>query len=378
MPVRVPFIDLQSQHQLLAEEILDAWRGLLETSAFIGGAAVAGFEADLADYVGTDHAIGVANGTEAITLALLAGGLQPGDHVITAANTFFATVEAITHAGGVPVLADVDAETGTISPEAFERAITPRTKFVIPVHLYGQAADMDAINAVAAERGITVIEDNAQALGARYKGRRTGSLGHAASTSFYPGKNLGACGDGGAITTSDPDLARRIRILANHGQQAKYNHVAIGFNSRLDALQAAALSIKIRRLDEWNAARRAIAATYDRGLDQLGVRRPIEAFGREHVYHLYVIRESNRAALQADLEERGIGTGLHYPVPIHLTPPYRHLGHGPGSFPNSEDWSASGLSLPMHPHLTMEDTASVLHALRESLEEVDVLTSRSA
>jgi dTDP-4-amino-4,6-dideoxygalactose transaminase len=375
---RVQFLDLRTQHLELADEILEAWRGLLESAAFIGGEAVSGFEADLAAFCGTDHAVGVANGTEAITIALIAAGLQPGDHVITAANTFFATVEAITNAGGVPVLADVEAETGTLSPDAFERAITPRTRFVIAVHLYGQPADMDPIVAVARDHNIKVVEDNAQALGARYHGRRTGSLGDVATTSFYPGKNLGACGDGGAITTSDPVLAERARILANHGQQAKYQHVLVGFNSRLDALQAAALRIKLRHLDAWNGARRATAHAYNQGLDRLGVRRPIEAAGREHVYHLYVVRDSNRTQLQTELEERGIGTGLHYPVPIHLTPPYRDLGHGPGSFPHSEDWAASGISLPMDPHLTGEDRDAVLTAFREALEEVDVLTSRSA
>ncbi|MGI9643293.1 MAG: DegT/DnrJ/EryC1/StrS family aminotransferase, partial [Acidimicrobiia bacterium] len=344
---RIPFLDLATQHKDLKDEILAEWSSILDTAGFIGGQRVDEFEEQLARYVGTSCAVGVANGTDAITLALEGLGLQHGDEVITAANTFFATVEAIVHAGGVPVLVDVDPTTATIDPQAIEDAITPRTRFIIPVHLYGQPADMDAIMAIADHHDLLVVEDNAQAIGAMYRGRRTGSIGHAGAVSFYPGKNLGATGDGGAVTTNSHELARAIRMLANHGSLTKYNHVAVGYNSRLDAIHASALSIKLRHLDEWNAGRQRVAASYAELLDDLAIDLPEVGLDRTHVYHLYVVRHHDRSYLQRSLDSAGISTGLHYPTPIHLTGPFEHLGNGPGSFPVSEDWADRGLSLPM-------------------------------
>lgn len=377
-PSPVPFLDLKKPNQQLRSEILAAWEDILCNAAFVGGRYVADFEAQLADYVGADHAVGVANGTDALTLALRAMGVGPGVEVITAANTFFATVEAIVHAGGSPVLVDVDEETATIDVAATEKAITPNTKVVVPVHLYGQPADMAPLMDLAESRGLLVLEDNAQALGAEYQGRRTGALGHAAATSFYPGKNLGACGDAGAVTTNDPEIADRVRVLGDHGQSAKYEHSAIGTNSRLDALQAAALAIKLRHLDEWNVRRQAAALAYAELLADCSLELPTGRDDRTHVYHLYVVRHHDRHRIREEMASVGIGTGLHYPVPIHLTPPMAHLGHGPGSFPHSERWAAHGLSLPMFPELTENEIRMTADALLEATRGADVFTSSIA
>ena len=328
--------------------------------------------------MGTSCAVGVANGTDAITLALKGLGIQPGDEVITAANTFFATVEAIVHAGGVPVLADVDPTTATIDPNAIEEAITPRTRFIIPVHLYGQPADMDPIMAIADYHDLLVVEDNAQALGAIYRGRRTGSIGHAGAVSFYPGKNLGATGDGGAVTTNSHEVARAIRMLANHGSLTKYNHVAVGYNSRLDAIHASALSIKLRHLDRWNAGRQQVAAAYASRLSGLPIDLPEVGLDRTHVYHLFVVRHHDRSYLQKSLDTAGVSTGLHYPTPIHLTGPFEHLGNGPGSFPISEDWASRGLSLPMFPELGVDSIDRIAGEVRALVANLDVLTLDTA
>ena len=370
---RIPFLDLAAQHRDLKDEILAEWSSILDTAGFIGGQRVDEFEEQLASYVGTSCAVGVANGTDAITLALKGLGIQPGDEVITAANTFFATVEAIVHAGGVPVLADVDPTTATIDPNAIEEAITPRTRFIIPVHLYGQPADMDPIMAIADYHDLLVVEDNAQALGAIYRGRRTGSIGHAGAVSFYPGKNLGATGDGGAVTTNSHEVARAIRMLANHGSLTKYNHVAVGYNSRLDAIHASALSIKLRHLDRWNAGRQQVAETYAMRLSGLPIDLPEVGIDRTHVYHLFVVRHHDRSYLQKSLDTAGVSTGLHYPTPIHLTGPFEYLGNGPGSFPISEDWASRGLSLPMFPELGVDSIDRIAGEVRALVANLDVL-----
>jgi len=374
----VPFLDLPQQHQALAEEILAAWSLLLNNAAFIGGPAVETFEQSLAQYVTTDHAVGVANGTDAIMLALLALGIEEGDEVITAANTFFATVEAITHAGGVPVLVDVDPLTATVDPGAIEAAITSRTRFIVPVHLYGQPADMEPIMEIASRHGLFVVEDNAQAIGARYQGQRTGSIGHAGAISFYPGKNLGATGDAGAVTTNDPEVAQRVRMFADHGSRRKYDHIAIGYNSRLDALHAAALNIKLRHLDSWNARRRHVADRYATLLEDSSIRHPMTGTNRTHVFHLYVVRVDARDDVQTRLAQKGIPTGLHYPVPIHLTKPFAHLGSGRGSFPVSEDWASRGLSLPMFPEMTEDQIQAVASAMAEIPGLTHVLARNTA
>lgn len=375
---RVPFLDLALQHKDLKDEILAQWSAILDTAGFIGGHHVDEFEEELARFVGTSCAVGVANGTDAITLALKGLGLQEGDEVITAANTFFATVEAIVHAGGVPVLVDVDPTTATIDPDAIEDAITPRTRFIIPVHLYGQPADMDAIMAIADHHDLLVIEDNAQAIGAVYRGRKTGSIGHAGALSFYPGKNLGATGDGGAVTTNSHELARAIRMLANHGSLTKYTHVAVGYNSRLDAIHASALSIKLRHLDDWNQGRQQVAASYADRLGNLPIDLPEVGMDRTHVYHLYVVRHHDRSYLQRTLDTAGVSTGLHYPTPIHLTGPFEHLGNGPGSFPVSEDWASRGLSLPMFPGLEAGKIDRVANEIKRFAMNQQVLTLDTA
>jgi dTDP-4-amino-4,6-dideoxygalactose transaminase len=377
-PVPIPFLDLPAQHRALQDEILEAWSDLLLNAAFIGGRSVDEFEAQVAAYVGVEHAVGVANGTDAIMLALKALGLEPGDEVITAANTFVATIEAIVHAGGEPVLVDVDPLTATIDPAAVDAAVTERTRFIVPVHLYGQPADMDPIMATAARHGLCVVEDNAQAIGARYRGRATGAIGHAAATSFYPGKNLGGTGDGGAITTNDADVAERIRLLANHGQTGKHEHTVIGYNSRLDALQAAALSIKLPHLDAWNDRRRQIAARYAELLGDSPLSLPLTAAGNDHVFHLYVVRHPERDLLAEALTAQRIGTGMHYPTPIHFMAPFIHLGDGPGTYPVTEEWTNQLLSLPMGPTMTDGDVVATAAALDQALGGLDVYQRHSA
>ena len=369
---RIPFVDLAADHRNLEGEIVQAWTTILKESGFIGGAVVHQFESDLADYLGVRHVVGVANGTDAITLALRGLGIREGDEVITAANTFVATVEAIIHAGGRPVLVDVDNETATLDPDKVEAAVTERTRFIIPVHLYGQASDMDSIMRVAAAHDLKVVEDNAQALGGTYRARKTGTIGHAAATSFYPSKNLGAAGDGGAVITDDDDCARLVRAMANHGQIGPNDCHVLGYNSRLDALQAAILSIKLPRLDLWNASRRRIAGLYRQVLAHAGLQLPGEREPDEHVYHLYVVRHGARGDLARALDERGVGTGFHYPHPIHLMPPYQYLGDGTGSFPISEAWARDLVSLPMYPSLTDGDVDLIGGRVKQALGEINV------
>jgi len=365
--LRVPFVDLGEQQRSLAAELEPLLRGLLERTDWVLGADVERFEREFAGYCGAAHAIGTDCGLSALELLLRAYGIGPGDEVVTAANTFVATVLAISHAGATPVLADVDPRTYTLDPAALGRAITPRTRAVIPVHLYGQPADMDAIGALADRHGLVVIEDACQAHGARYKGERAGALGHAAAFSFYPGKNLGALGDGGIAVTSDAAVAESLRELRNYGQREKYDHVVKGFNRRLDTLQAAALRIKLRRLEQWNEQRRRNAALYDELLAGSGAVTPWTAPYAEHVWHLCVIRCPDRDTLRERLAERGIDTGIHYPVPVHLQRAYRDLGYGPGDFPVTEACAREIVSLPMYPELGADMVLGVARAVGESL-----------
>ena len=342
----VPFVDLRAQHAPLNGAIERAFRDLLARGDFIMGAAVERFETEYAAYIGTRHAIGVGTGLSAIELALRAFDVGPGDEVMTPANTFIATVLAIMAVGARPVFVDMDAATYGIDPGGISAAVTPRTKAIVPVHLYGQPVDLDAVLAVARRHNLVVIEDAAQAHGARYKGKRVGGFGHAAAFSFYPSKNLGALGDGGMITTSDDRAADRLRLLRNYGQRVKYYHAIPGTNSRLDTLQAAVLSIKLPHLDGWNAARRIHADAYASRLSAR-VKTPVAADEVEHIYHLYVIETPGRDALEQRLKARQIQTGIHYPVPAHLQEACAPLGYKAGDFPVTEAAAPRILSLPM-------------------------------
>jgi dTDP-4-amino-4,6-dideoxygalactose transaminase len=349
-------VDLAAQYRRLKPEIDAALARVVESTAFIKGEDCRLFEAEFAAYCGAAHAVGVANGTDALTLALKAYGVGPEDEVITVSNTFIATGEAILLNGARPVFVDVDPETFTMDPRAMEKAITPQTKLILPVHLYGHPADMDAVNAVAARHGLPVLEDAAQAHGAEVGGKRAGALGHAACFSFYPGKNLGAYGDAGMVVTGDADFAARVRQLANHGAGSnKYDNVVAGTNSRLDTLQAAVLRVKLRHLDEWNRERRERAAAYSNALDAVGaVSVPREAPWARSAWHLYTIRTPGRDALQKRLQEQGIATAIHYPRPIHLQPAMAAARGRAGDLPVSERLSAEVLSLPLYPELPLE------------------------
>lgn len=352
--MNIPFVDLQSQYQSIKEDVDAAVLGVMERGDFILGQAVTEFEQEFARYCDAEHCVGVDSGYSALELILHGYGIGPGDEVITAANTFVATVLAISNTGATPVLVEMDPETYNIDPTKIEAAITPRTRAIMPVHLYGQPADMDPIMAIAEEHDLLVVEDAAQAHGARYKGRVTGSLGHAAGFSFYPGKNLGAYGDGGAVVTNDAELADRVRVLRNLGMRVKYHHEVKGFNRRLDTMQAAVLRVKLPHLDGWNAARRAAAAKYTERLADLPLVTPSSLPDVEPVYHLYVIRIQDREALMARLGEAGIASGLHYPIPIHLLPAYAELGYKLGDFPITEAYADEIVSLPIFAELTDE------------------------
>ncbi|MCP3908324.1 MAG: DegT/DnrJ/EryC1/StrS family aminotransferase [Oceanicoccus sp.] len=362
--MKVPFVDLITQYRSLENQILPAMQNILEKAQFILGEDVELFEKEFAAFCETEFAVGVDSGTSAIELALRTLGIGEGDEVITTANTFIATALAISYAGARPVLVDADPQTYTIDVSKLEEAITPRTKAIIPVHLYGQPADMDPIMEIAQRRGLKVIEDACQAHGARYKGRRAGSLGHAAAFSFYPAKNLGAYGDGGIIVTGDEQVARSARMLRNYGQREKYKHLMCGFNRRLDTLQAAVLRVKLGYLDDWNNARRRHAGRYKRLLDSTPLALPLEADYAESVYHLYVVRADNREALMDSLQEQGISTGIHYPIPVHLQPAYQDLGYQSGDFPVSERYAKCILSLPMYPELDRDAIVHVANAIK--------------
>jgi dTDP-4-amino-4,6-dideoxygalactose transaminase len=359
----IPFVDLPAQYRALKPEIDSAVGRVLESAQFILGPAVTAFERDFAGFCTAKEAIGVNSGTSALHLSLLAAGVEPGDEVITVPFTFVATVAAIEYAGARPVLVDVDPEFLTMDPAKLEAAITPRTKAIIPVHLFGQPADMDPIMAIARKYGLVVIEDACQAHGAEYKGRRCGSIGQLGCFSFYPGKNLGAYGEGGAVVTSDPDLAKKIRLLRAWGEETRYEHKYRGFNYRMDGVQGAILGVKLRYLEAWTEARRRNAAEYGRQLADTSVTLPRERDEVRHVYHLYVVRLQQRDAWRDRLTQAGVQTGVHYPIPVHLQPAYRDLGYSAGAFPVSERASAEVLSLPMFPELTHDQIKDIALAL---------------
>jgi dTDP-4-amino-4,6-dideoxygalactose transaminase len=361
---KIPFLDLHAAHAPLRAEFDQAIAAVVDSGAFAGGPFVERFEAEFASYCEARHAIGVGNGTDALWFALLALGIGPGDEVITVPMSFMATAEAISYCGARPVFVDIDPRTYTMDPGAVDGAITSRTKAIIPVHLFGQTADMDSILEIARKRGLAVVEDAAQAHGAKYKGRAAGSMGDAGCFSFYPGKNLGAFGEAGAVVTNDAELRDRIRCLRDHGQSKKYHHSMIGWNGRMDGIQAAVLSVKLRHLDEANRRRRDNAALYSRLLDGVGgLVPPATASECEHVFHIYAVRIAGRDAVMKELAAQGIGTGIHYPVPIHLQPAYASLAYTAGAFPNAERCAAEFLSLPMFPELSEDQVSAVAAAL---------------
>ncbi len=359
----IPLVDLKAQYRTIRSEIEPAIARVLESAQFILGPEVAAFEQEFAAFCRVRHAIGVNSGTSALHLALLAAGIGAGDEVITVPFTFVATVAAIRYTGAEAVYVDIDPETFTMDPAQLEPAITPRTKAIIPVHLYGHPADMDPILEVARRRKLLVIEDACQAHGAEYKGRRTGSMGDLGCFSFYPGKNLGAYGEGGLVTTDHAEYDHKIRMLRDWGAERKYQHLLPGYNYRMDGLQGAILRVKLRHLEEWTEARRRRAARYDALLAESGLSLPQVAPCAHPVYHLYSVRSSARDRLQRSLQERDVQTGIHYPVPVHLQPAYSSPRYGPGSFPHSEQAAREVLSLPMYAEITPEQLERVCAAV---------------
>jgi dTDP-4-amino-4,6-dideoxygalactose transaminase len=375
----VPFIDLAAQQAEILDEVMPVWQRHLAEASFMGGPEVAAFEREYARYIGVEHVIGVSNGTDALELAYRAAGVTAGDEVVMPANTFIATAEAATRIGAVPVFVDVDDEYLLLDPDAVADAITPRTRAIVPVHLFGQTAPIGQLRALADRRGIAVIEDAAQAQGASSRAGRAGALGTISATSFYPGKNLGAAGDAGAVMTDDHELAQVVRDTAAHGSRTKYVHHRVGFNARLDAVQATVLRAKLARLDAWNAARRVAADRYADLLDGVdGVRVPSARPGNADVWHLYVVRVDERDRVLGGLTEAGIGAGIHYPTPVHLTEAYAHLGYRLGQFPVAERAAGRILSLPMFPHLTVAQQERVVDALSRLLARDRMPGSRYA
>jgi dTDP-4-amino-4,6-dideoxygalactose transaminase len=365
----IPFVDLKAQYAAIKPEINAAIQTVLNSCQFTLGAEVAEFEKEFAAYSGSDHGVGMNSGTSALHLSLLAAGVGPGDEVITVPFTFVATVAAIHYAGAKTVFADIDPDTYTMDPALIEAAITPRTKAIVPVHLYGHPADMDPILAIARKHNLVVIEDACQAHGAEYMGRRAGGLGDIGCFSFYPGKNLGAYGEGGMAVTANTEFLRTMRMLRDWGAEKKYQHVLKGYNYRLEGMQGAILRVKLRHLEAWTEARRRAAARYAYLLDGAGIPLPMEASYARHVYHIYAIRTSKREALQAALQERGIQTGIHYPTPVHLLPAYSDLGYVRGQFPHSEKAAEEVLSLPMYPELTEAQQKIVAAALMDNYRD---------
>ncbi|QDV39701.1 DegT/DnrJ/EryC1/StrS family aminotransferase [Tautonia plasticadhaerens] len=366
----VPFFDLKAQFDGIREDLLDALAGVAESTQYALGPEVEAFEAAFADFVGARHCVGVNSGTSALHLALICAGVGPGDEVITVPMTFIATTWAISYAGANPVFADVDPVSYTMDPRQVERLITRRTKAILPVHLYGQPADLGPLLEIGSRHGIPVIEDAAQAHGAGYEGRGAGTLGLCGCFSFYPGKNLGALGEAGAVVTDDTRVADRLRALRDHAQSKRYHHDELGFNYRMDAIQGAALAVKLRRLDSWTEARRRLASRYLQALGDLPMQPPAEATGRRHVWHLFVALHPKRDLIRQKLEERGVQTALHYPIPVHLQKAYAHLGHRPGDFPVSEQIGRECLSLPLFPEMTAEQQDAVIAAVREVVPEI--------
>jgi dTDP-4-amino-4,6-dideoxygalactose transaminase len=356
----IPFVDLQTQYQSIKEEVDPAIHRVLDRGDYVLGQAVRDFEKEFAAYCEADYAVGVDSGYSALELALIGLGVGSGDEVITQANTFMATALAIHNVGAKPVLVDIDPETYLLDPNLLEAAITPATKVIMPVHLYGQPSDMGSILAVAKKHGLKVVEDAAQAHGSRFEGKRIGGLGHAAGFSFYPGKNLGAYGDGGAVVTNDREVAEKVIMLRNLGMKIKYHHEIKGFNNRLDTVQAAVLGVKLRHLDKWNAGRRQVAAWYEEQLAGTPVITPKTSENVEHVFHLYVVRvPGQREAFMTSLQESGIASGLHYPIPIHCQPAFAELPYKEGDFPITEAYSQSIVSLPMFAELNHEDVIMI-------------------
>lgn len=374
--MHVPFLNLRATHDALKAEIASAIQEVIEASAFAGGPFVTKFEQDFAAYCGVKHAVGLGHGTEALWLPLLASGIGPGDEVITVPSTFMATAEAISYCGARPVFVDIEEQSYTMNPALIEKAITPKTKAIIPVHLFGQMADMEPILDIARRRGVPVIEDACQAHGAEYKGHRAGSMGVAAAFSFYPGKNLGAMGEAGALTTNDPRLKEQTEMLRDHGQKKKYHHAVVGWNARMDGIQGAVLRVKLKHLDKATAARRDHAARYGSllaGEEQLCL--PHEATGRKHVYHIYPVRvrgasPKRRDAMIEALARRGVQCGIHYPIPVHLQEAYAHLGLAKGSFPVAERCADEFISLPMFPELTPDQIETVARELKVALRSI--------
>jgi dTDP-4-amino-4,6-dideoxygalactose transaminase len=377
--MQIPFLDLKAHHDALKTEINAAIQDVIDANAFAGGPFVASFEEDFAAFCGGRFAIGLGSGTEALWLSLLALGVGQGDEVITVPSTFMATAEAVTFCGAKPVFVDIDEHSYTMDPQLIEQAITPNTKAIIPVHLFGQMADMDPILSIARRRGLFVIEDACQAHGAEYKGAKAGVVSDAGCFSFYPGKNLGAFGEAGAVVTNNDDLRKKIQMLRDHGQSRKYYHDLIGWNARMDGIQGAVLRVKLKYLAQANAARRSNAQRYDQhfaGLNGLIV--PKEAGYARHVYHIYAVRVQNRDQLLQALARKGIGSAIHYPIPLHLQKAYQSLGLGPGSFPVAERCAAEFLSLPMFPELTQEQIAIVAQEMRANLRSADTEQGRIA
>jgi dTDP-4-amino-4,6-dideoxygalactose transaminase/acetyltransferase-like isoleucine patch superfamily enzyme len=364
--VNVPLVDLKAQYETIKEEIHEAINRVLDSSSYVLGEDVAAFEEEFAAYSGAHCGIAVNSGTSALHLALLAAGIGPGDEVITVPFTFVATAAAILYAGARPVFVDIDPHSYTIDVNQIEQAITPRTKAILPVHLYGQSADMDPILDIARRHGLVVIEDAAQAHGAEYKGKRVGGLGDLGCFSFYPAKNLGAYGEGGIVVTNNPEYDRTIRILRDWGQDRKYHHVLQGYNYRMDALQGAVLRVKLRYLEGWTEARRRHALHYNELLTGFGGQIPTAMPFVRHVYHIYAVRVPRRDAMLQTLQACGIQAGIHYPIPVHLQPAYVDLGYAPGNFPQSEQLAAEELSLPMYPELHETDLENIVHWLKYS------------
>lgn len=364
----IPFLDLKTQYLSIKKEVDEAVLSVLSSTAYVLGPEVTKFEEEFAAFHNVSHGVAVNTGTSALHVALLAAGVGPGDEVITVSMTFIATASAVSYTGATPVFVDVDPQTFTMDASQIEAKITPRTKVILPVHLYGQAADMDAIMAIAKRHNLIVIEDAAQAHGAEYKGKRVGGIGHMAAFSFYPGKNLGAYGEGGIVTTNNAEYARQMKLLRDWGQEKKYHHEVLAYNYRMDGIQGAILRVKLRQLEAWTELRRSHARLYGECLAQTGIRRAVELEDRRHVYHIYSVFHPQRQQLQAALQEAGIHTGMHYPIPVHLQKPYQSLGYREGDFPVTEQTAKEQLSLPMFAELTEEQVKRVAQAVSNWLK----------
>ena len=364
--MNVPFLDLKAQYKAIKDEVHAAINDVMENTAFAGGPFVAKFEQEFAKFCDCKHAVGVGNGTDALWLSLIGLGIKPGDEVITVPNTFIATAEAISFSGAKPVFVDILEETNNMNPALIEAAITKKTKAIIPVHLFGQPADMDPIMTIAKKHGLFMIEDACQAHGAEYKGKKAGSIGNTGAFSFYPGKNLGAYGESGAVVTNDDAIAGKMRMFRDHGQAKKYYHGMIGWNARMDGIQGAVLHVKLKYLQGWNDSRRKNAQKYSELLSAVkDVMPPRQAEYAKHIYHIYAIRIKQREKLMAHLATKGIACGIHYPIPLHLQDAYRFLNLGVGSFPIAEKCAAEYLSLPMYPELTSEQINYVAKEIKE-------------